>query len=467
MFENMESHDPTLTGLHHDVSEFRGNSREELLAVIQQLRSEVAALRSTQSKDATGSEDGQSSELATRRNKKQRIQRPFDFSKYNTRHVALRIAYLGWDYQGFASQENTDKTIEAELFEALTKTRLIQSRDTANYSRCGRTDKGVSAFGQVISIDLRSNLLEGLGVIQTPGGKACERPGDKTKEIEYTHILNRVLPETIRCLAWTPVDPGFDARFSTLHRTYKYFFPRGDLDIQVMQEAAQKLVGDHDFRNFCKMDVGNGVVNFCRTIISIDIAPLDDSEAGYQMYELTVTGQAFLYHQVRCMVAILFLIGQHKENSEIIDRFLDIKAQPCKPQYSMASEYPLVLYDCSYTGIQWIYERGDQDHNISRLQQMWAQQVVRAITLKRMLDGLNLAPVPAEWTDQTPDSSRADNSATRPWHDVYPSVTNQATFLLLGTSSKSHKPLLDRPVCESLENRIKHFAKKRRLDASE
>ncbi|XP_038062053.1 tRNA pseudouridine(38/39) synthase-like isoform X2 [Patiria miniata] len=387
--------------------------------------------------------------------------------RYNTRHVALRIAYLGWDYQGFASQENTEKTIEAELFEALMKTRLIQSRETANYSRCGRTDKGVSAFGQVISIDLRSNLLEGLGVIQTPGRKAHERPGDKTQEIEYTHILNRMLPETIRVLAWTPVNPSFNARFSTLHRTYKYFFPRGNLDIKSMQEAAQKLVGDHDFRNFCKMDVGNGVVNFWRTIISIDITPLDNGEVGYQMHELTVIGQAFLYHQVRCMAAILFLIGQHKEQPEIIDRFLDIKAQPCKPQYSMASEYPLVLYDCAYKDIQWIYEKGDQDHNISRLQCMWTQQAVRAVTLKRMLDGLNIVPVPAKQTDQNQEASNAEITATRPWHAVHPSIINQAAFLLLGTASKSHKPLLDRPVCESLEDRIKHFAKKQRVDSSD
>lgn len=50
-------------------------------------------------------------------------------------------------------------------------------RETSCYHRCGRTDKGVSAFGQVISIDLRSNLLEGHGVKARPGGTAHERPG--------------------------------------------------------------------------------------------------------------------------------------------------------------------------------------------------------------------------------------------------------------------------------------------------
>ena len=51
--------------------------------------------------------------------------------------------------QGLAVQEDTEKTIEAVLFDALLKTRLIESRATANYHRCGRTDKGVSAFSQV------------------------------------------------------------------------------------------------------------------------------------------------------------------------------------------------------------------------------------------------------------------------------------------------------------------------------
>lgn len=48
--------------------------------------------------------------------------------RYNTRHVALKIAYLGWDYQGFAVQEDTEKTIEAALFKALCRTKLVEAR---------------------------------------------------------------------------------------------------------------------------------------------------------------------------------------------------------------------------------------------------------------------------------------------------------------------------------------------------
>lgn len=63
--------------------------------------------------------------------------------------MALKFLYLGWDYQGYACQEDTNETIEAHLFKALTVTKLIEERSKSNYHRCGRTDKGVSAFEQV------------------------------------------------------------------------------------------------------------------------------------------------------------------------------------------------------------------------------------------------------------------------------------------------------------------------------
>lgn len=71
-------------------------------------------------------------------------------SHYCTRHVALKVMYLGSRYQGFASQAGSQRTVEAELFAALQRTRLIsETAIEAKYTRCGRTDKGVSATGQV------------------------------------------------------------------------------------------------------------------------------------------------------------------------------------------------------------------------------------------------------------------------------------------------------------------------------
>lgn len=95
-----------------------------------------------------------------------------------------------------------------------------------------------------------------------------------------------------------------------------------------MKNASQHLIGEHDFRNFCKMDVGNGVVKFHRRIMDIQIEAIDDNTDGYSMFRLKLVGQAFLWHQVRCIVAILFLVGQGKEEPEIVQQLLDVGQNP-------------------------------------------------------------------------------------------------------------------------------------------
>ncbi|KAL1481260.1 hypothetical protein MTO96_034567 [Rhipicephalus appendiculatus] len=185
--------------------------------------------------------------------------KPFDFTRFKRRHVALRLLYLGWDYSGYVLQEDTGRTVEAALFEALERTRLLEDRTNAHYHRCGRTDKGVSAFSQVISIDLRTNLTEGVGVFAQEGYQPNASEASRTEELDYVKILNGVLPPEIRVLAWAPVDQAFSARFVRCHlkpkgsssvqellrrgsllqifdcrqRTYRYFFPRGSLDVEV------------------------------------------------------------------------------------------------------------------------------------------------------------------------------------------------------------------------------------------
>ncbi|XP_007431105.1 tRNA pseudouridine(38/39) synthase [Python bivittatus] len=426
---------------------------EKLLKRIQELEETVQRLeeRLLENRKSRGNENG----LPASEKGKKRPQRPFDFNAYGQRHVALKIAYLGWGYQGFASQENTNNTIEEKLFEALGKTRLVVNRQTSNYHRCGRTDKGVSAFGQVISLDLRSNLSE------SKPGLATEGKGCISEEIRYTHILNQVLPPDIRALAWASVDPSFSARFSCLKRTYRYFFPRADLDVALMNAAAQRFVGTHDFRNLCKMDVANGVTNFQRTILTAEVK-LADQEGKveelnpFQMYEFEVTGQAFLYHQVRCMMAILFLIGQRMEKPQIIDELFDIETNPRKPQYSMAVEFPLVLYDCEFENIQWIYDHQVQEFNVTRFQQLWTNHAIKTQMLYSMLRGLDFAKMPTE-----PASS---NSTTILWREVTPPVHNQISALIEGVKARNYKPLMDRPKCEGLESRISHFVRRGRIE---
>ncbi|KMQ48162.1 tRNA pseudouridine synthase [Trichophyton rubrum] len=399
--------------------------------------------------------------------------RKIDPSKYSTRHIAIKFAYLGKRYNGLehANGNYTEvPTIEEELWKALRKTRLIfpthkdcteefsgkdnsPSRpyaihwDGCQYSKCGRTDKGVSAFGQVIGIRVRSlrpaepnppvelkggdvvNSVvateSGMGDKNTQSGVSDtgEAKGwdDIADELPYIQILNGALPEDIRVLAWCPhLPPDFDARFSCRQRRYRYFFtqpafcptpgtrgivrspelkddlslarPReGWLDIEAMRKAAQYFVGSHDFRNFCKVDTSKQITNFVRRILRADIelvdpqrTPLgfvqmpgfepfengprntgvpgsinDINSAAGKVYSFTVHGTAFLWHQIRHMVGILFLVGQGLEHPSIVPELLDVTKNPRRPVYEMASDSPLVLWDCIFgeeeDELDWVY----------------------------------------------------------------------------------------------------------------
>nr|POF24897.1 trna pseudouridine(38/39) synthase [Quercus suber] len=179
--------------------------------------------------------------------------------------------YFGQRFYAFASEAHMEPTIESEIFKAFEKTRLlVGDKKESQYSRCGRTDKGVSSVGQVIALFLRSNL-KGTGVSKS-GDIVLEDQYEG--EIDYVRVLNRALPNDIRVLGWCPVPVGFSARFSCLSREYKYFFWRENLNLLAMESAGRKFVGEHDFRNFCKMDAVN-VHNYRRNVTSFEIFPSD------------------------------------------------------------------------------------------------------------------------------------------------------------------------------------------------
>ncbi|XP_046468687.1 tRNA pseudouridine(38/39) synthase [Neodiprion pinetum] len=359
----------------------------------------------------------------------------FDFSKSHKRHILLKFYYLGWDYQGFATQEDTINTIEQHVFAALKKSCLIQNREDSNYHRCGRTDKGVSAFSQVISLDVRSKLSQ-------------ENKNNLQEELPYCKILNRLLPQNIRCVCWSPAAADFSARFNCKQRQYKYFFPRGNLNINDMNTAVRYTIGTHDFRNICKMDVANGVVSFVRAISAAEISLYSkDSEqvetSGYDMCQLTLTGQAFLWHQIRCLMGILLLVGQGKEKPEVILELLNVEKYPRKPQYSMASEIPLNLFRTDFEITEWIFDQDELAQVIKTLQSDWALNTIKSAMTREML------------TDMQAKLTNAEK------------LNFQSDCLLTGVKSKVYQPLLQRTTCEPLENRIDHYVKKRRLEVKQ
>lgn len=276
-------------------------------------------------------------------------QKQFDFSKFNTRFIALRFAYMGWNYNGLNFQYDPTPlpTVEEAILEAMKKAKLITDADPAacEFSRCGRTDKGVSALNQVISLRVRSNLDS-----QEQAERACDE-----KELPYVTILNALLPLDIRITAVCLRPPeGFDARFSCVYRHYKYVFSGENLNIEAMTEAASNFEGEHDFRNFCKVDGSKQITNHRRVIHSAKILPLQDN-----FFVFDLKGSAFLWHQVRCMMAILFLTGQGLEKPSIVSDLMDIEKYPSRPLYDMAHDVPLVLYDCVFPDMEWLSQATD------------------------------------------------------------------------------------------------------------
>jgi len=101
----------------------------------------------------------------------------------------------------------------------------------------------VSSFGNVIALKLRAKKPE--------EGKS----GDQQNELDYCKMINGCLPPEIRILSCTPCPDDFNSRYDCSYRVYKYYFFKGNLDIEHMAKAAKKFVGDFDYRNFCKVDV--------------------------------------------------------------------------------------------------------------------------------------------------------------------------------------------------------------------
>ncbi|KAI9029109.1 pseudouridine synthase, partial [Phycomyces nitens] len=325
------------------------------------------------------------------RPQKRKPERPFDMNKYGQRRVAFKVAYLGWNYLGFASQNDpiSTPTVEDEIFKAFRAARLMHpTPEQAQFSRCGRTDRGVSGLGQVISLNVRSTLANG-------------------KEIPYLETVNRLLPKDIRLLAWSPVSDAFNARFDCRSRTYKYFFPKHTLDIKRMKEAALYFVGTHDFRNFCKLDPSKNITNYHRTIVSLDIRPvhgLDTSGVGLNtdFYEVKLKGTAFLWHQVRCMMSILFLAGQGLESPEIVKQLLDVETIDARPDYPMANDLPLVLYDCEFDNIDWIYASDNHTapsavptplRTYNHIREQWSEQMTRGLMYQTFMSSMTGMPV--------------------------------------------------------------------------
>lgn len=150
------------------------------------------------------------------------------------------------------------------------------------------------------------------------------------------------------------------------------------------------------------MDVGNGVVAFereirnARIVLACGSSARTTDESAYDMFYFELTGKAFLWHQVRCIVAILLLIGQRNEQPDIIRELLDVDKNPRTPQYSLASDVPLNLFNVEFdeystssvpTGevhaenVNWNYDRINLNRIICVLQEQWTTFSVKYVLI--------------------------------------------------------------------------------------
>jgi len=173
------------------------------------------------------------------------------------------------------------------VIRALRKIRAIETTQSSRFRVASRTDRGVSALGNVMAFD--TSFREG----------------------ELLRALN-ANSETVHFLAKANVPPTFSPR-RAWRRWYRYLLPDQGLDVELMGEAALLFEGRHDFRSFCKKE-GRSTV---RTVESVRLT----KRSG--MVVVDVKAREFLWNMVRRMVAALESVGVKETSLREISRGLE------------------------------------------------------------------------------------------------------------------------------------------------
>ena len=198
-------------------------------------------------------------------------------------------AYAGWQWQ--ADQPSVQAAIEQAF--------LSFCGEKVSLRGAGRTDAGVHATGQVAHVDLEK-----------------EWSTQKVRDAVNAHL--QVAKETVAITAVSLAPDGFDARFSATGRHYLYrivnrrapltleqkkawWVPKR-LDAGAMQDAAQLLIGKHDFTTFRSTQCQ--AVSPVRTLDRLDVTRTGDA------IEVRASARSFLHNQVRSMVGSLKRVGE-------------------------------------------------------------------------------------------------------------------------------------------------------------
>jgi tRNA pseudouridine38-40 synthase len=214
------------------------------------------------------------------------------------------IEYDGTPFAGWQWQDNAP-SVQRVLTEAIE----AFSGERVNVQGAGRTDAGVHALGQVAHFDL-----------------AKEYKTDTVRDAINAHMR----PNPVAVLAAERVADDFNARSSAIRRHYLYRIVnrRPDLtldrlrawrvarplDAEAMHEAAQRLVGKHDFTTFRSTE--------CQAKSPVKtLDRLDVMRAGTEIH-ITAVARSFLHNQVRSIVGSLVPVGEGKWSAGDISRVL-------------------------------------------------------------------------------------------------------------------------------------------------
>ena len=201
--------------------------------------------------------------------------------------VKLTIEYDGTHFHGFAAQPGK-RTVGGELERALG--RIYPA--SAGLAVAGRTDAGVHALANVVSVDV-------------DGGPPPERAA---------RALNAALPPDVAVVDATRAAEGFHARFDARARSYRYrvwrrpersaleatrslWHPR-PLDVELLGLGARELAGEHDFRAFTPTETQHET--FVRVVETARWIELDENLIAFE-----VTADSFLRHMVRTLVGTM------------------------------------------------------------------------------------------------------------------------------------------------------------------
>lgn len=254
--------------------------------------------------------------------------------------LRIDLSYDGTDFHGWARQKGELRTVQQVLEDNLS----MILRHEVELTVAGRTDAGVHAAGQVAHFDIPASALEQRSI-----------DGDPVKLVRR---LAKLLPEDVRVHDCQQAPEGFDARFSALERHYVYRItthPRGALptrardtavwpkavDIEAMQQAAEQLVGLHDFAAFCKAKPHATTVRDLLSFEWVDVSTPSEP----QLYEARVGADAFCWSMVRSLVGCCLRVGEGSRGIDFAAEMLALNSRSSHIPLAPAKGLSLIQVD--------------------------------------------------------------------------------------------------------------------------